>query len=550
MTRTPGLALLIAGSVLALSCARTPTALRSKVTVTGRVLVSGEPLAGTYLFFGVSEFDLRRRLPFADQNVEAKTDSMGAYSIRLISAEYDVDIQIPDGHGLLSRPEKVHVAADHSRLDFKFDGYQVKGRVLTPRGTMIDSGYVGASLQPRGHGEALSKIEDGNYSLLLPAGMYSLYARPADFWTGFSFQQMESVRINADTTIEFRMGGVPISGQVFGPDGRPMKGAYVRAEGTAYIQMQTGADGRYTLFAPSGSYTISFGPPHPFYITPRVVGPVTISEATSIDAHLTGVEWKGTVRRIAARPVGDAYVMARPVENGDHRIAGIRVDSLGSFRLILQPRLRYDFQTYDPLRREQSVIEDVTASADTTFEILLPPEITPSRADSTVKLSIRSVSGGKVHHWRRGKQADVIEATFFNTDRDTITLVRPGYVDYWDGGAPIVTWEIRTPEGRRVDQSMIFTCGYVSVLRASQIFTLAPGERRTFTAPVPAHFRYEMGSHHYRFQMSYENRPNLSWRGRPDRDHNPDALRLLNQSTPCRLVSNTLELEVESHGRY
>jgi hypothetical protein len=195
------------------------------------------------------------------------------------------------------------------------------------------------------------------------------------------------------------------------------------------------------------------------------------------------------------------------------------------------------------------VIEAVTASVDTTFEVLLPPEITPTRADSTIKISIRSVSGKKVHQRKNRKPPDVIETTFFNSDPDTVTLVRPGYADYWDGGAPIETWEIRTPEGKRVEQATIFTCGYVTILRADQIFRLAPGERRSFTAPVPEHYRYESGSHHYQFRLSYENRPRLDWRGRPTRDHNPDALRLLQQSTPCRLVSNTLELEVESRDR-
>ena len=550
-------ALLMAVTLLAVSCTRVPSALRSKIPVTGRVLADGKPVSGVDVAFMPDQWERHR---FAlERSDYATTDSLGIYSVHLISGLYAVDIETPIGSGLLSRSEQVTVSADHSRLDFAFEGHRVQGTVLAPNGMAVDSGQVGVLLLTPERAQAASSIHQGKYSLLLPTGRYSLYARSANYSSGFGPQFLESVTVSADTIIDFQMGGISVSGQVLGPEGRPLKHATVEAEevrpGTArigfgLIMNTTVSDGRYQLYVRPGSYWFWFRCPYPYSILPRIVGPMTIHEPTTINAELSGVEWKGTVRRTGtSSPVYDASVLAKTIEDANQRTTAIRVDSLGAFRLILEPGLRYDLETYDPLRRERNVIEAVTASVDTTFEVLLPPEITPSRSDSTIQLSIQSVSGKKVHQRKNRKPPDVIETTFFNTDRDTVTLVRPGYSDYWDGGAPIVAWEIRTPEGQRLERATVYTCGHVTTLRADQIFRLAPGERRTFTTPVPEHYRYESGSHRYLFRLSYENRPRLDWRGRPTRDHNPDALRLLQQSTPCRLVSNTLELEVESHDR-
>lgn len=126
-----GMLVLAAGTPIALSCTRVPTGLRSKVTVVGRVTVSpSEPLPGTTLFFASRE-------PRLNDHAFAIVDSSGAYSVRLISGAYEVEIEPTVGYGLLARTELVTVSDNRTRIDFTFSGYHVTGRVVAPSGALV-----------------------------------------------------------------------------------------------------------------------------------------------------------------------------------------------------------------------------------------------------------------------------------------------------------------------------------------------------------------------------------------------------------------------------
>lgn len=532
--------LLMTGTLVALSCTRVPTALRSKITVVGRVTVSpSKPLPGTTLFFTGE--------PALKNHAYAIADSSGAYSVRLISGTYDVEIDPPIGLGLLAHTEQVTVSDNHARVDFTFGGYRVTGRVVAPNGTLVDSGRVAATLlSAPGHSQAMSLLKQGSYSLLLPAGGYSFHAGAANHWSGFYPGRQESVLIDADTTIDFWLDGISVSGKVLGPDGLPMKDVGVEARAARHsVQNRTATDGNYQLYIPSGSYRLWFRPPHPFFIMPRVVGPMTITEPTSIDGDLSGIEWAGTIRRIGTNePVPGITVLVKMIE-GDDQGAAILTGPQGDFRFILEADRRYDLSTHDPERRETVArVHGVTATTDTTLEILIAPQTTATRADSTIRLSIRSVAGKTVHRTKKRSPPDWIEVTLHNTDRDTVTLVLPGDGSYWGWRTPLMDWEVRAPGGPRLERTPVALCGNINPLHADQVFRLPPGAQRKFTTAVPEYYPYEK-SHSYEFRLSYENRPHLAWGGLPLGAHDPNALRLLRQSTPCKLLSNALELKVK-----
>jgi hypothetical protein len=66
------------------------------------------------------------------------------------------------------------------------------------------------------------------------------------------------------------------------------------------------------------------------------------------------------------------------IEDDDQRAAAIHTGSQGEFRFIVEADRRYDLTTYDPQIGEEVVrLRGVTATADTTLEILIPPPTSP-----------------------------------------------------------------------------------------------------------------------------------------------------------------------------
>lgn len=345
-----------------------PTAPRTEVTVVGLVVgPSSEPLPWTSLFFEPDE-------PALERYQGASTDSTGAYSVRLLSGRYRVQIEPPAGRGLMPRTEQVTVSSGHHRADFVFRGYHVTGTVIDPTGSVLDSGWVNAYMP--GEGYTSSLLQEGKYSLTLPAGRLSLTAVPANYWSGFSTSRQESIPIDADTTIDIHLGGILISGTVLGPDGLPMSDAGVEAQGDHFntSRNKTSVGGGYRLYVPPGQYRVWFRPPYPFYIIPRIVGPMTISVPISIDCQLSGIEWTGTVRRSGTNdPAPGITVLVQMIDDADRRGAAIYTDAQGDFRFIVEADRRYDLSAYDPVSRaEVARVGRVTATADTTFEILIP----------------------------------------------------------------------------------------------------------------------------------------------------------------------------------
>jgi len=529
------------GTLVFISCVKAPGSLRSKLVVRGRVLVaSGQPMPGTSLSFQPGELGL-------NDYAHATADSSGAYSVRLTSGTYRVSVN--PGLGFLAHTEWVTVSNHHDWINFSFGGHRVTGRVITTNGTLVDSGRVMAILQSPSNGssaEALSFIERGSYSLLLPSGSYSLRATTSNYWSGLYPAFREPVSIVADTVIDFEVGGVSVSGRVVGPDNLPLKDAVVEVVGHP-ARVHTDDDGRYQLYVPSGSYKLVFQCSYPFFMPPRTIGPLAITSPALVDVSFSGVVWKGRIRRIGtSEPPQGIIVAVLPTENADGRAAAIGTGPRGDFRFVVEPGRRYDLEVYDRETREkEKVLEGATAAADTSFEILLPPLVVATRADSTVALSIRPASEPILYiQGKKSRRPVSVEATLRNNDPDSVTLVLPGDGSYFGRRTPLMDWEVLTADGRRVERQGVLLCGNINPLRADEVFTLPPGGEKKFLALVPSYYQYKR-SGHYRLKLTYENRPRLSWAGDPLGRHDATAMRRIQKSTRCKLVSNAIQIEVK-----
>jgi len=157
--------------------------------------------------------------------------------------------------------------------------------------------------------------------------------------------------------------------------------------------------------------------------------------------------------------------------------------------------------------------------------------------DSALQLRISSRSGATVHLKKRKYPPPPIDVTLRNTGPDTLVLLRPGSVFV----TPIVTWIVRTRDGRRLSPETVGYCGNRGPLTQDVLFSLAPGDSQRLTLSFPTLFQYEKET--YAVQLVYENDPSRLF-GSPLGDDDAEAVRQLRGSTPCKLVSDLLVVKV------
>jgi hypothetical protein len=344
-----------------------PTAPPVEITVTGLITgPEGAPMPAVLVF--------RPRGAPGDDLVHARTDSSGAYSVRLFPGTYEVWIE-PSAEGLLRHVEAVAFRRTSTRFDHSFSGHQLTGTVRDPEGSVVDSGRVAVEiLTPSPYTIGVTELKDGTYSFTVSTGTYSLHATAGNSWSGFPRGLVSPVGVRADTTVDIDLAGLQVSGAVAGPDAAPMEAVAVEAHGPSYVQTQSGADGRYRLWVHPGSYRFKFWPLDSFHIAPRWTDPVQVQGPSTLDFDLAGVQWSGkVVWRATGGPVPYAWVVAfegaAEYEGGG---AGWRTDAGGTFRLILAPGKTYSLRVYSGGVRE-IVMGGFTAGTDTTFEILADP---------------------------------------------------------------------------------------------------------------------------------------------------------------------------------
>jgi hypothetical protein len=130
-----------------------------------------------------------------------------------------------------------------------------------------------------------------------------------------------------------------------------------------------------------------------------------------------------------------------------------------------------------------------------------------------------------------------------NSSDRPATLVMPGdgSGDAWR--TPIIEWSV-SPKPQPVQ---LLRCGNINSLRAHEVFTLAPGERRQLRDWLPQVYGITSGT--YTFRLSYTNDPTLEWKGLSLGAHDAATMQRVRESTACRIVSNDVQIAVVSKPR-
>ncbi len=309
----------------------------------------------------------------------ATTDSTGEYTLSLATGTWMVRLYPPDNVYLPDYVYETTVALspEHSRADFTFSGFRVEGRVFSPTGAVLGSGFVSAA---GNGGYAGDFFRNGRFSLLLPASIYYFHASDGESYNGFPSASVAGVPIRADTTFDIVLSGDPITGLVSGPGAAPLESVLVIASGSVHsARVLTGSDGRYTLYIPPGNYRFLCYPrPADSYILARIFPLRSIAGATVVDLGLTGVEWSGTVRSSATlQPIPGAQATAVLFADAFNRSAVATTDALGRFRLDLEPNREYSLGISADGMTSLFYSGIAATTADTTFDVLLDPAPIP-----------------------------------------------------------------------------------------------------------------------------------------------------------------------------
>jgi hypothetical protein len=176
--------------------------------------------------------------------------------------------------------------------------------------------------------------------------------------------------------------------------------------------------------------------------------------------------------------------------------------------------------------------------------------ITPWQGGRNASETLRLHVHAETTTFKLREEPDV-QVTITNTGSETVTLVLPGDGSGWGARTPAVNWSI-VPLDERArnapsNELRILGCGNMDQMRWEEIFTLAPGETKTFKVSLP----WLRGPGVYRVAFHYTNRPGLGGGGRSfwynPLDGNalyPLAVWRARYSTECALVSNEIVVTV------
>jgi hypothetical protein len=122
-----------------------------------------------------------------------------------------------------------------------------------------------------------------------------------------------------------------------------------------------------------------------------------------------------------------------------------------------------------------------------------------------------------------------------NNGNKEVTLVQPGDGSQTGHRTPHVRWSN--------DGQIMRTCGNMAALKASEIFSLRPGERKRLDWVAPPSFD-RPGK--YLISFHYRNDRSIGFRGELMGSHEPGAIERLQSSTPVSAYSNAVEILVEN----
>lgn len=309
-----------------------------------------------------------------------RTDRKGAFYHRALPGPYRICLfrfgnylRVPDVD-----LDTVWLRAPSARLDYRYGGVKVEGRVFGPGGSPVRSG----SIKAWGHGRdqrevALeSKIVGGHYKMFVSQGEYYFGTEaPA---TLPSVDGGQKVDISTDTTIDFSADGHLVTGRVVLGAGQPVPGAHVRVDGMANGQQisahdEARPDGRYRVYLPSGGYQFLVTPgASDSFVVMQFFSLDSLSAARTLDLDMSGTEWHGTVRdTTTGLPLRSVRIVATSAASTN--ISAVSVsDERGRFRLVLWPGQIYTVaMTSSKLRIAQKTISGTRANKDSTFDLFV-----------------------------------------------------------------------------------------------------------------------------------------------------------------------------------
>jgi hypothetical protein len=148
-----------------------------------------------------------------------------------------------------------------------------------------------------------------------------------------------------------------------------------------------------------------------------------------------------------------------------------------------------------------------------------------------------------------GQQAQ-ITATITNNGKAPVTLVLPGDGSESGWRTPLVGFSsIKMDKDKPRHPATVplyrgGRCGNINALKSNEVFTLAPGKSKDLSGWIGSPQFTEPGTCSVVFY--YANDPTLKWRGVPLGKHDPDALKQVEKSYQCLLISNELKLTVRA----
>jgi hypothetical protein len=368
---TPVVRIVLVMMLSLLSCTRMPTAPPTLVTVHGTITgLNGEPVPNIYVRFLPIDVALPDSL---SDSYWARTETSGSFSVQLLTGSYEMQVLPPyDNSGWLGYSNRIQVTRDHALFDYAFHGFKVTGRLLDPEGVALTNGSIVAKIEADHPSYAESNVTNGQFSLVLPAGRYTISGDAAHFAAGYTAARLTSVPIGADTTFDIRLPGVPVTGTVVGPDGLPLDHAMVNGRSAFTL---TDANGAYRLYLTEGPHAILCDPQTAGILPRQVV--LAIQGPTTIDFDFRGVIWSGTVVTAGSnQPVAGCHVSLIMAGSGFDTY--VHTDEQGAFRFVVPPYALCELDAYLHAETWTQIFHGFyRATTDTTFAMVAPASPSP-----------------------------------------------------------------------------------------------------------------------------------------------------------------------------
>ena len=169
----------------------------------------------------------------------------------------------------------------------------------------------------------------------------------------------------------------------------------------------------------------------------------------------------------------------------------------------------------------------------------------PQTAAATLDLHIAAKDASLI----LGQQPH-ITATITNNGKAPVTLVQPGDGSESGWRTPLVGFSsVKIDKDKPTHPATVplyrgGRCGNINALKRNEVFTLAPGKSQDLSEWIGSPPFTEPGT--YSVVFYYANDPARKWMGVPLGQHDPDAMKRVEKSHQCLLISNELKLTVRA----